>query len=304
MFRHHHPADHVLLLASEQELEPLEQTHVDAHLASCDDCRRRRDLMQTALADFATEASTDLDAVTGDVDDARRRLQQAMRSTPQVSAPLWIWQVPRTLQSVQMPLVLAVLLLAIGFSWSTVHSSSADSESADVTVALPVERLTPGAVADLDARALCSGERPSRIVPATVKFQVLADYGMQGVAEGTYELDALITPDLGGTTERANLWPQKYSATWNAHVKDALENLLAARVCQNQLPLATAQRALAGDWVSAYKRYFDTNAPLPEHVAASDLDEDLQVDSRIARARRSQWLPASMLLVACTACRD
>jgi hypothetical protein len=49
---------------------------------------------------------------------------------------------------------------------------------------------------------------------------------------------------------------------WNARVKDELEGLLPRLVCAGTLPLATAQRDMATDWIAAYKKYFHTDRPL------------------------------------------
>ena len=76
-----------------------------------------------------------------------------------------------------------------------------------------------------------------------------------------YELDYLITPALGGSGDIKNLWPQPYSSTWNARVKDQLEDHLHELVCQGQVQLTTAQTEIATDWISAYKRYFHTDKP-------------------------------------------
>ena len=37
-------------------------------------------------------------------------------------------------------------------------------------------------------------------------------------------------------------------------------------VCNGRLELATAQEEIAGDWISAYQKYFRTEAPLPPHA--------------------------------------
>ncbi len=59
------------------------------------------------------------------------------------------------------------------------------------------------------------------------------------------------------------LWPQPYTApTWNAHVKDALEEHLHEMVCAGELDLSTAQRDIATDWIAAYKKYFHTDRPI------------------------------------------
>ena len=74
-----------------------------------------------------------------------------------------------------------------------------------------------------------------------------------------YELDCLIPPGLGGTDSVGKLWPQPYNAApWNAYAKDALEDRLLKMVCSDEIPLSTAQSAVARDWVIAYQKYFRT----------------------------------------------
>ena len=77
----------------------------------------------------------------------------------------------------------------------------------------------------------------------------------------------LIDPDLGGSDDVRNLWPEPYSSTWNAHVKDALEDHLRELVCAEKISLAQAQHDISVDWISAYKKYFHTGTPLSEHLA-------------------------------------
>ena len=74
-------------------------------------------------------------------------------------------------------------------------------------------------------------------------------------------MDYLITPDLGGTESIRNLWPQPYSARWNARVKDQLETRLHQLVCEGKLDLATAQHDISSDWIGAYRKYVGGNAP-------------------------------------------
>jgi hypothetical protein len=85
-------------------------------------------------------------------------------------------------------------------------------------------------------------------------------YGVKSPKPGEYEVDYLITPDLGGTESIRNLWPQPYSAKWNASMKDQLEEKLHELVCSRKLDLATAQHDMALDWVSAYKKYVEADA--------------------------------------------
>ncbi len=85
---------------------------------------------------------------------------------------------------------------------------------------------------------------------------------MAGAQSKNYELDYLISPQLGGTNDIRNLWPEPASRTgWNMGAKDELEDRLHQLVCQGNISLATAQHELATDWISAYKRYFHTDKP-------------------------------------------
>ena len=92
---------------------------------------------------------------------------------------------------------------------------------------------------------------------------MLRSYGMEHLSEHEYELDYLVTPDLGGSPEPRNLWPEPYgSRVWNARVKDELESLLPQLVCEGKIDLVTAQRDIASNWIEAYKKYFNTDRPV------------------------------------------
>lgn len=279
MQRFTHPSDHLLLLASEGDLRPWRLVRVQGHLRRCAVCRVRQLTLQGAL-DLVESTSPDIAvSATADMSAARLRLVDAMHRERHAARPEagWAAAIARSVVHATPPMAAAVALavgILLALNWTR---PAAFETSAALQVVMPLAALTPGAASSLTADALCAGERPSRVVTTTVRDEVLSDYGMQGVAADNFELDALITPELGGTATRANIWPQRYTATWNAHVKDALESLLATRVCSGQLPLATAQRALAVDWIAAYRQYFDTAMPLPAHVAAVETDDDLIV---------------------------
>lgn len=55
------------------------------------------------------------------------------------------------------------------------------------------------------------------------------------------------------------------SPTWNAYVKDALEEHLHEMVCSGKLDFPTAQHDIATDWIAAYKKYIHTDRPLPHN---------------------------------------
>jgi hypothetical protein len=97
--------------------------------------------------------------------------------------------------------------------------------------------------------------------------EVLIRYGLRPGQHPDYQIDHLIPLCLGGSDDFANLWPQprrSIEATWNAEAKDRLERLMCEMVCNGQLDLATAQEAIAKDWVKAYERFIG-NRPLEEN---------------------------------------
>jgi len=100
-------------------------------------------------------------------------------------------------------------------------------------------------------------------VSTSLRQEVLHEYGIANARMSDYEIDYLIAPGLGGKEDIRNLWPESYrSQTWNAYVKDGLEERLHQLVCGGELDLTTAQRDIATDWIAAYKKYFHTDRPL------------------------------------------
>ena len=86
-------------------------------------------------------------------------------------------------------------------------------------------QLTPGAMLTTDTARIC---RPGytktvrRVTPQT-RRRVYAEYGIRRHPRGAYEIDHLISLELGGSNSIRNLWPQSFhTEPWNAQVKDRL----------------------------------------------------------------------------------
>ena len=130
---------------------------------------------------------------------------------------------------------------------------------------LPNAALTPGATLPVTVNDLRvpGYTKKVRNVPQAVKEKVYAEYGIASRAPHEYEVDHLISLELGGSNSIRNLWPQSYlTEPWNARVKDRLENKLHTMVVSGQLDLPTAQRMIATNWITAYKKVFGTDQPL------------------------------------------
>ncbi len=132
----------------------------------------------------------------------------------------------------------------------------------------PDPKLTPGATLDVTTADICTPGYTKKVrdVPADVKRQVYAEYGITSRGPGDFEVDHLIPLELGGSNSIRNLWPESFrTEPWNARVKDQLENRLHHMACRGEIDLKTAQQAIAADWIAAFKKYVgpDPGAPRP-----------------------------------------
>ncbi len=122
--------------------------------------------------------------------------------------------------------------------------------------ALPDPGCTPGAILETNLTKICaSGYAGSvRNVTTSEKDQVYASYGITSHAPGQYEVDHLVSLELGGSNEIANLWPEPASPTPGFHQKDQVENYLHDQVCSGKMTLLAAQTAIATNWIAVYNQ--------------------------------------------------
>ena len=131
-----------------------------------------------------------------------------------------------------------------------------------VPAELPNSKLTPGYMRDVSVRELCTTSTSLvRNVPDSLKKEIFSNYGMNGndrsVCKEGYEIDHLVSLELGGANDERNLWPQSYCGSNNAHDKDKLENELHRRICKGQMNIIDAQMCIKTDWVMCYLKTFN-----------------------------------------------
>lgn len=124
----------------------------------------------------------------------------------------------------------------------------------------PDPAKTPGAVNSaatltVICRAGYTSQPGVRHVTEATKRQVFAAYGLDPHGPGApFEIDHLVSLELGGSNDPANLWPQSYvTQPYNARAKDALENRLHAMVCAHRITLVQAQKAISTAWVASFQ---------------------------------------------------
>jgi hypothetical protein len=122
--------------------------------------------------------------------------------------------------------------------------------------ALPDRRCTPGeALGHITAVNACRPGYAGSVGSVSAKLEraVYLEYGITRPAS-QYEIDHLVSLQLGGDNSIANLWPEAATPAPGFHEKDRLEKHLRHEVCSGAANLRAVQRMLASDWLAAYRR--------------------------------------------------
>jgi len=131
---------------------------------------------------------------------------------------------------------------------------------------LPDPVRTPGATnpdvtQDTIHQTICVSKWTDIIRPPTsytndLKRTQIKEYNYKDKNPASYEEDHLISLQLGGhPTDAQNLWPEPYNTRCGARIKDVVETRLKRMVCAGKISLANAQKAIATNWIAAYKTY-------------------------------------------------
>jgi hypothetical protein len=266
MKRHdlHIPAED-LLRFSDGELPLFRTVAVKKHLAQCRDCRAKLQRSEQTIRDFVRSYRCTLDPQLPPAAGTRALLKARLQQIEPATGSAAQWTITRWSLVAAAGLFCALVAGAVLLTSRWVVSRQSASTPQNLSYVEPNPRFTPGATRPVSTGELCTAEYSddASLVSAEVKQRVLKEYGLSGERRTDYQLDYLISPQLGGTEDASNVWPEPSATTvWNARTKDELEQKLHQMVCRGNISLATAQQDLARDWVSAYKKYVQTTQPL------------------------------------------
>lgn len=138
--------------------------------------------------------------------------------------------------------------------------------------ALPDPACTPGAIfPDATQEQICKPgySQNVRDVPDSEKNEVYAEYGIREHTAGEYEVDHLISLELGGSNDIANLWPEAAEPRPGFHEKDKVENELHDEVCQGTMTLSEAQAGIANYWLAFYSGFVPTGSNKPQATSTA-----------------------------------
>lgn len=257
-----HPSDEEILRLIDLELSAKQVERLRKHLVTCPPCRDRQATIESRLKTLSEFYDSEEVASNSRIAGYRFQLQKELAK----------YQRNTSRQRVHVPsfyprVSIVALMMLVGFGLTFLpgkrlwQSMSKGILSSSQERLIPNSSLTPGAIRSVTLSEICSvnesNDLDPKVSPST-EIAVLKEYGLPSdtAAARNYQIDYLVNPQLGGTDDIRNLWPQPYSnGTWTADAKDALELHLHQMVCDRTINLADAQRALEADWIAAYKKY-------------------------------------------------
>jgi len=126
---------------------------------------------------------------------------------------------------------------------------------------LPNPAITKGSARVVSVKELCTTSTSLvRNVPESLKKDIYRNYGLNGnnrsLCKEGYEIDHLISLELGGDNSANNLWAESYCGNNNAHDKDKLENELHRQICSNRITLEDAQECIRTNWIICFNKTF------------------------------------------------
>jgi hypothetical protein len=268
-----HLPDDDLLRVLDGELSQGRAKRARTHLGACSLCQARLRKLEATIGDLVSLRETlepQLPPEAGARSLFKARLAEEANLAPPDRRVRFLHNVPAIWAAVSVCLLACISLLLVRHF-----------QTQRIVAAIPDHNLTPGATRPVSLSEVCSMAHEEVVsdVPTFLRQQVFREYGIANPRPEDYEVDYLIAPGLGGAEDIHNLWPEPAttSSTWNAHVKDALEERLHALVCAGKLDLATAQSAIASDWIAAYKTYLGSQVEGPQAEEDADSSAALPV---------------------------
>jgi hypothetical protein len=94
-------------------------------------------------------------------------------------------------------------------------------------------------------------------VSTSKKHAVEIEYGMEASPTAkTLGIDHIVSLELGGSNDIANLFPETRDVSPGYKVKDKLENKLHDLDCEGTFTLRPVRRRIASDWRALYKTVY------------------------------------------------
>ncbi|HXM43283.1 MAG TPA: hypothetical protein VN924_18750 [Bryobacteraceae bacterium] len=194
-----HLSDRDLLLWADGELPSQRTAEMRRHLNACWTCRTRMAEMEHTIADFIQLYGNEFQQDPPPIEGPRALLKARMAERAALTAVgsnIWFSRIRQVLAAA----VLAALLLTAGVA---IRMSLHGDYARPRISAVPNVSLTPGAINPIGIQDVCSASVSTNdpAVPDPLKREVMREYGLHDVPSNAYEIDYLVTPQLGGAAD-------------------------------------------------------------------------------------------------------
>jgi hypothetical protein len=148
--------------------------------------------------------------------------------------------------------IITLILFLLGSTPSFADYGVQTKTSHCIASVLPDPACSPGAVLTTDIKTICKVGYTATVrnVSTATKKKVFQEYDISYSQHSNYEVDHIISLELGGSNEISNLYPESYLIKNGARVKDTFENYLHKQVCAGKLSITDAQYQISTDWLS------------------------------------------------------
>jgi len=145
---------------------------------------------------------------------------------------------------------------------------------------------SPGAILTTSTVVICKSGYTATVrdVPLSERKQVFKEYNIPYALASNYEVDHIISLELGGSNNIANLFPESYLIPDGARVKDKLENYLNNQVCSGRMTIQEAQEEISSNWLKYYQADFSTSTVTKPQavtvVKAASVNVDMAIKAK------------------------
>jgi len=149
-------------------------------------------------------------------------------------------------------LSLGLVLVVVALIFSILkHNTQTIKTVCLANLSLPDPICTPGSVISTSTELVCKlgYARNARDVSEETKKAVFDRYGISYENRQDYEIDHLISLELGGSNDISNLWPASYKIANGAQIKNQFGSYLHAQVCAGKMTLEEAQKQISTNWL-------------------------------------------------------
>lgn len=149
----------------------------------------------------------------------------------------------------------AILISALIFISAPVFASYGVQTKTNhcVAGAVPDATCSPGAVLTTNIKMICTVgyTKTVRNVSTATKKKVFKEYDIPYAQHSNYEVDHIISLELGGSNDISNLFPEAYNIKNGARTKNKFENQLHREVCNGDMTIQEAQKEISMNWLQS-----------------------------------------------------